>query len=139
MDDRATVRRALAADTRETFDRRVSEQAATLRAAIADGDFDGEGFAVGLEVECYGVDADGRLATLPEALFRSTGRTREIGRHNIEHNSTPQPFDPEGVATQAGELRTAVTDLRADAAVGAADRRIIADGMWTIPPADGSH
>ena len=139
MDDRATVRRALAADTRETFDRRVSEQAATLRAAIADGDFDGEGFAVGLEVECYGVDADGRLATLPEGLFRSTGRTREIGRHNIEHNSTPQPFDPEGVATQAGELRTAVTDLRADAAAGTADRRIIADGMWTIPPVGGSN
>ena len=101
MDTRAAVRRALDADTRETFDRRVSQQAAALRTAIADGEFDGEGFAVGLEVECYGIDTDGRLATLPDTLFGSPGRTREIGRHNIELNSTPQPFDPEGVATQA--------------------------------------
>jgi hypothetical protein len=139
MDDRATVRRALKADTRETFDRRVDEQAAALRAAIRDGEFDGAGFAVGLEVECYAVDGAERLTTLPDALFRPPGRTREIGRHNIELNSTPQPFDPEGVATQATELRTAVADLRDDAAAVDADPRLITDGMWTIPPSEGSQ
>ena len=139
MDDRAAVQRALDADTRETFDQRVREQAAALRAAIENGEFDGEGFAVGLEVECYGVDDDGRLATLPDALFGSPGRTREIGRHNVECNSTPQPFDPEGIAAQASELRTAISGLREDAAAGNDARRIIADGMWTIPPAEGSH
>ncbi|TQQ79624.1 hypothetical protein [Halonotius roseus] len=139
MDDRATVRRALAADTRETFDRRVAEQAAALRTAIRDGDFDGAGFAVGLEVECYAVDGAGRLTTLPDTLFGAPGRTREIGRHNVELNSTPHPFDPEGVAAQATELQTAVDDLRAEAAAVDADCRIITDGMWTIPPNEGSQ
>ena len=138
MDDRATVRRALEGDSRETFDRRVREQAAALRTAIDKGEFDGEGFAVGLEVEYYGVDDEGRLATLPDALFGSPGRTREIGRHNVESNSTPKRFDPEGIAAQTAELRRAVADLRADAADDDA-RRIITDGMWTIPPAEGSQ
>lgn len=139
MNDRATVRRALTADTRETFDRRVGEQATTLREAIRNGEFDGEGFAVGLEVECYGIDGEGRLTTLPDALFAGPSRTREIGRHNVELNSTPQPFDPKGVAAQATELQTAVADLRDDAAASDADCRIITDGMWTISPAEGSQ
>jgi len=139
MDDRAMVRQALAADTRETFDRRVDEQAAALRAAIHDGDFDGEGFAVGLEVECYAVDDDGKLTTVPETLFAASGRTREIGRHNIELNSTPQPFDPAGLTAQATELRTAIDDIRDEAAAGDADHQIILDGMWTIPPTEGSQ
>jgi len=139
MDDRAMVRQAFAVDTRETFDRRVDEQAAALRRAIRDGDFDGDGFAVGLEVECYAVDDDGKLTTVPEPLFEASGRTREIGRHNVELNSTPRPFDPEGIATQASELREAVADLRDDAAAVDADARIITDGMWTIPPSEGSR
>jgi len=139
MDDRAMVRLALAADTRETFDRRVDEQAAALRRAIRGGDFDGEGFAVGLEVECYAVDDDGRLTPVPETLFAASGRTREIGRHNIELNSTPQPFDPAGLAAQATELRTAIADIRNEAAAGDADSQIALDGMWTIPPQAGSQ
>ena len=139
MDDRATVQRAVDADSRETFDRRVDEQAAALRTAIGEGEFDGEGFAVGLEVEYYAVDDEGRLGMLPDALFGSAGRTREIGRHNVESNSTPEAFDPEGIAAQTAELRRAVADLRADAADNDDARRIITDGMWTIPPAEGSR
>ena len=136
MDDRAMVRRALAADTRETFARRVDSQAAALRTAIANGEFDAEGFAVGLEVECYGVDTGGRLTALPDKLFGTRGRTREIGRHNVELNSTPQPLTPDGIDAQAAGLRTAVADLQDHAAD---DARIITDGMWTIPPSEGSQ
>ncbi|ERH00391.1 MAG: hypothetical protein J07HN6_02010, partial [Halonotius sp. J07HN6] len=62
MDDlRATVGRALSAETRETFDQRVAEQAADLRGLIDAGAFNSSGFAVGLECELYGVDSDGHL------------------------------------------------------------------------------
>ncbi|TQQ80914.1 hypothetical protein EGH24_07085 [Halonotius terrestris] len=140
MDDvRRFVRRALSTDTREEFDRRVTEQATALRAAISEGAYDSSGFAVGLECECYGVDGEDRLRRLPDALFEGTGRTREIGRHNVELNSTPQPFDADGTTAHATELRTALADLREDAAACDADCRIVTDGMWTIPPAEGSH
>jgi hypothetical protein len=140
MDDvRRTVRRALSADTRAEFDRRVAEQAADLRAAISDGDFDSAGFAVGLECECYGVDGEGQLTTLPDALFAAAGRTREIGCHNVELNSPPQPFDDDGVAAHAAALRTAVADLRADGDATDDACRVATDAMWTVPPAAGSH
>jgi hypothetical protein len=137
MDDiRGTVGRALSAETRETFDQRVAEQAADLRGLIDAGAFDSSGFAVGLECELYGVDSDGHLATLPDALYDSDGRTREIGLHNIELNSTPQPFDPDGVVAHSDELTTAVADLSEAAAAN--DIHIATDGMWTIPPDGGT-
>jgi len=136
MDDlRGTVGRALSAETRETFDQRVAEQAADLRGLI-DGDaFDSSGFAVGLECELYAVGDDGHLATVPDALYDADGRTREIGLHNIELNSTPQPFDADGVAAHAEEFATAVADLRA---ATDDETQIVADGMWTIPPDGGT-
>ena len=135
MDDlRGTVRQALSAETRETFDQRVAEQAADLRGLIDAGTFDSSGFAVGLECELYGVDDDGQLATLSDALYDADGRTREIGRHNIELNSTPQPFDSDGVAAHAEAFATAVADLRA----ATDETHIATDGMWTIPPAGGT-
>lgn len=134
-DLQAAVSRSLSRETRELFDQRVAEQAAALRESITDGAFDSSGFAVGLEVELYAVDTDDRLTEVPPALFAAEGRTKEIGRHNIELNSTPQPFSPSGIDAQAAALQTAVSELRNQAG----EIRLIADGLWTTPPAGGSR
>ena len=51
------VTSSLAEETASEFAARVDEQAATLRRAIEAGEFDNEGFSVGLEVELYAINA----------------------------------------------------------------------------------
>ncbi|MFC6863690.1 hypothetical protein ACFQGE_09460 [Halomicroarcula sp. GCM10025817] len=51
------VTKSLADETDREFGARVDEQADALREAIAAGEFDNEGFSVGLEVELYAVNA----------------------------------------------------------------------------------
>ncbi|MFW6321398.1 MAG: hypothetical protein ACOC0Z_06060 [Halohasta sp.] len=137
MDDLVrTVERVRAADTEAAFDRRVAEQADRLRAAIDAGSFDSDGFAVGLELECYAVDDAGRLTRLDDSLFENGEWSREIGLHNLEVNASPQRFDPDGVDAQSTELAETIAALR--------DRldpetAVVFDGMWTIPPAQGSR
>jgi len=132
----ATVRRALDPDTQSTFDRRVAEQADRLRAELDRGAFDSSGFAVGLEVELYAVDEKGALTRIDETVFGEGTYAREIGLHNVELNASPQRFDPAGVDAQAIELRAAVDDLRET--LSERRQQAILDGMWTIPPAEGS-
>mgnify|MGYP006279080679 CR=1 FL=1 len=136
MDTVATIRRALDPDTQSTFDRRVAEQADELRDDLAAGTFDSAGFAVGIELELYVVDETGALTPIVEEVFATDDYTREIGLHNVELNASPQPFDPAGVDTQATELRAAVEGLRET--LSADGQQLVADGMWTIPPAEGS-
>ena len=133
----ATVRRALDPDTQSTFDRRVSRQAAQLRDELAAGAFDSTGFAVGVELELYAVDETGALAPIDNAVFDDGGYTREIGLHNVELNASPQRFDPAGVDAQATELRGAVGRLRET--LSARGQQPVLDGMWTIPPVEGSR
>ena len=52
------VRQSLADETYSEFADRVDDQAATLRAALEAGRFDNDGFTVGLEVECYAINAE---------------------------------------------------------------------------------
>ena len=136
MDTVATVRRALDPDTQSTFDRRVSRQADELRTELAAGAFDSSGFAVGVELELYAVDETGALTPIDESAFADGGYAREIGLHNVELNATPQRFDPAGVEAQATELRTAVDRLRGT--LSTRSQQPVLDGMWTIPPAEGS-
>ncbi len=131
-----TVRRVLEAETAERFDRRVDAQAAQLRSALASGCFDSSGFAVGLELELYAVDDADRLTPIDQDVFGEE-YAREIGLHNVECNASPQPFDPAGLTQQAAELRESVAELRRR--LEAHDQQAVCDGMWTIPPAAGSH
>ncbi len=131
-----TVRRVLDSDTASVFDRRVDEQAGQLRAKLDSGAFDSSGFAVGLELELYAVDDSGALARIDETVFGDIF-VREIGLHNVECNASPQAFDPAGTKQQAAELRDAVDDLQAR--LSADDQRAVCDGMWTIPPREGSR
>jgi hypothetical protein len=133
----ATVRRALDPDTQSTFDRRVAEQADRLRAELDGGAFDSSGFAVGLELELYAVDETDALTRIDETIFADETYAREIGLHNVELNASPQPFDPAGVDAQTTELRAAVGDLQER--LSERRQQAILDGMWTIPPAEGSR
>lgn len=134
MDSRETVRETRRAATREAFDRRVEAQAEAVREAFDRERFDG-GFALGLELEGYATDADGRLARVPDSAFGSVCE-RELGRHNAELNTPRSGFDPAGVGTQATELERRVGRVRE--AFDAAGLRFVTDGMWTIPPPEGS-
>lgn len=130
------VTRSLADDTRREFDRRVDEQAATLSDAIHDGRLDNPEFGLGLELEAYAVDDAGRLARIPDPVFESDCE-RELGLHNAELNTEPTPFDGPGIAGQAAQLRRHYRSVQAAAAdVGL---EVVLDGMWTVPPAEGTR
>lgn len=135
MSDRLElVIRSLSEDARATFDARVQTQAARLVEAIDAGELDSPGFAVGLELEVYAVDDEGRLATLPEAVFEACNK--ELGCHNAELNVSPSPLDASGLAEQAAAVADAVEAARtAFVDVGL---ELALDAMWTIPPPEGS-
>lgn len=133
MDCAAIVRQSRSAATRRTFRRRVKRQAAALRERLRAGEFDG-GFRLGLELEGYTVDGDGRLAAAPETAMPPVCE-RELGRHNAELNTPAATFDPEGVTRQANSLTERVTAVRE--AFAARDRRFVTDGIWTVGPPEG--
>jgi hypothetical protein len=132
--DAALVRATRRPAIHEEFERRVTEQAAQLRRAFAAGRFDG-GFKVGLELEGYAVDSEGRLARVPEPAFEGVCE-RELGRHNAEVNTPATSFDAEGLTTQAEVLAESVDAV--DQVCREVGRRFVTDGLWTIPPPGGS-
>ena len=130
------VGESLTETTATEFADRVASQAAELKTAIAAGEFDSPGFAVGLEMEVYAVDDDGRLAPLPGQVFEGVAK-KELGVHNAELNTDPDPFDATGLAAQADQIRERTEHARQEAA--AAGLELVLDAMWTVPPAAGSR
>ncbi|MFB6228773.1 MAG: hypothetical protein ABEH88_09485, partial [Halobacteriales archaeon] len=130
----ALVKRSLDPDNCETFDRRVEAEAAYLREELRSGRLDNADPAVGMELECYAVDSEGRLAAVPEAVLKETPVNAELGVHNVEVNTDPDLL-PEGIERQATAIREqfAAAEERSD------HRRIVLDAMWTIPPAEGTR
>ncbi|AKH97273.1 glutamate--cysteine ligase family protein [Halanaeroarchaeum sulfurireducens] len=130
------VARSVAEETRAEFEERVRANAAFLREELEDGRLDNADPTIGLELECYAVTEDGRLVGIPEGTFETTPVNRELGRHNIEVNTTPQVLGEEGVTEQAAEI----ADHLATARNRLEDEglQIALDAMWTVPPAQGS-
>lgn len=129
------VRSSLSAECLDTFTARVRRQADNLIDEIDTGALDNPDFAIGLELEVYGVDGDGRLATVPDPVFEVCNK--ELGRHNAEINSQPSPFDSTGLSEQADRIRDGIAE--AMAAFDDASLKLVLDSMWTIPPAEGTE
>ena len=115
-----------------TFDERVREDAAVIKAEIEAGTFDNPQAIVGLEYEFYGVREEGSLARIPRRLLEFVGFEKELGLHNAEMTTSPQPLNEWGLAAQEAEVCA-----RLEAAAGPMDAEglhLVSDGMWTIPP-----
>ncbi|WP_459192961.1 hypothetical protein [Halosimplex sp. J119] len=128
----ARVRAALSVDAEE-FDRRAAEEAERLKAEVRDGTFDNTEAIVGLELELYAVDArSGSLRRVPRGLLGLIGFEKELGLHNAEMQTSPQPLNEHGLAAQEQELKANLVP-----ALKRTDRddiRLVSDGMWTVPP-----
>jgi len=131
------VRESFLAETHERFDRRVDEQAEQVLADVREGRLDAGDFAVGVELEAYVVDDEGRPTPIPERAFEAAGCAKELGLHNVEINTAPDVLSPTGLERQAAELRERIARTRdAMAEVGG---RLVLDAMWTTPPAGGTE
>ncbi|MFC7096177.1 hypothetical protein [Halobaculum marinum] len=134
----------------EAFEARAAADAETVKAELRDGTFDNHQSIVGLEYEFYAVsegrwrdgrdggDADGssasasHLSRVPRRLLELIGFEKELGLHNAEMTTSPQPLNADGLRAQASEVRArlsaALDTTRAEG------MRLVSDGMWTIPP-----
>jgi len=128
------------------FQEQVRSDAAALKDELDAGTFDNRQGIVGLEYEFYaasdpetsrrgeGGETDlGALTRVPRGLLELIGFEKELGLHNAEMCTSPQPMNRHGLATQEAEVKARLS--------AALDRtrqegmRLVSDGLWTIPPA----
>jgi len=124
------------------FRARAEAEAEIVKQELRAGAFDNHQSIVGFEYEFYAV-ADGRwredrseecrLARIPRRLLELTGFEKELGLHNVEMNTSPQPLSNHGLAAQAAEVRARLS--AAQDCASAEGMRPVSDGIWTIPPA----
>ncbi len=136
------VREALAVDP-EAFTARAEEEAEVVKQGLHDGVFDNHQSIVGFEYEFYAV-ADGRwseesrageyaLMRVPRRLLELMGFEKELGLHNAEMCTSPQPLSDHGLRAQLAEVRARLE--AAENCAGVEGMRLVSDGVWTIPPA----
>ena len=138
----ARVREVLEVDP-EAFQHRAAVDAETVKALLREGAFDNHQSIVGFEYEFYAV-SEGRwsgeddpagaysLARVPRRLLSLIGFEKELGLHNAEMTTSPQPLNAEGLRTQGSEVRARLS--AAEETTAAEGMRLVSDGMWTIPP-----
>ena len=117
----------------ETFQQRVREDAEVIKNEIAAGTFDNPQAIVGLEYEFYAVADDCSLARVPRRVLSFVGFEAELGLHNAEMTTSPQPLNRYGLAAQEAEVKAKFDAAREPMA--AEGLHLVSDGMWTIPPA----
>jgi hypothetical protein len=116
----------------ETFQERVREDAEVIKSEIAAGTFDNPQAIVGLEYEYYAVSDDGSLARVPRRVLEFVGFEKELGLHNAEMTTSPQPLNEYGLRAQEAEVQANFDAAREPMA--AEGLHLVSDGMWTIPP-----
>lgn len=134
--------RAVQAVDAEAFAERAAEDAEVVKSLLREGAFDNHRSVIGLEYEFYAA-ADGRwaegeatdctLMRVPRRLFDLIDFEKELGLHNAEMTTSPQPFNSYGMAAQAAEVRSHLQNARDS--TKAEGMRLVSDALWTIPPA----
>ena len=138
----AAVGDALAVDVEE-FEAQARTEAEAVKSELREGTFDNHQSIVGLEYEFYAV-ADGRweasddagiygLMRVPRRLLELIGFEKELGLHNAEMTTSPQPLNADGLRAQESEVRARLA--AAQGCTAAEGIRLVSDGLWTIPPA----
>src|SRR6056297_543330 len=86
-----------------------------------------------MELELYAVDDQtDALRRVPRQLLELIGFEKELGLHNAEMQTSPQPLNSHGLAAQRDELKASL--LPAQQRVQSEGIRLVSDGMWTVPP-----
>jgi hypothetical protein len=117
----------------EAFASRVEAETASLREEIDDGTFDNPQAIVGLEYEFYAVDAEtDALMRVPRRLLEYIGFEKELGLHNAELSTAPQPLSSYGLRAQEAEVQAKLE--AAETEVAREGMTLVSDGMWTVPP-----
>jgi hypothetical protein len=141
--------RDLAARVNEVLDVDVAEfraqaqaDAEVVKSELRDGTFDNHRSIVGLEYEFYAVadgrwrreseDAGSELVRVPRRLLELIRFEKELGLHNAEMTTSPQPLNADGLRAQAAGVRSHLESaLQTTRSEG---MRLVSDGIWTIPP-----
>ncbi|WP_158057509.1 hypothetical protein [Halorussus halophilus] len=126
------VEDVLAVDA-DDFQSRVEEDAEVIVEEIDAGTFDNPQAIIGFEYEFYAVDAEtAALTRVPRRLLELIGFEKELGLHNAEMSTSPQPLNEHGLAAQESEVKARLS--AAEERTGAEGMRLVSDGLWTIPP-----
>jgi hypothetical protein len=117
----------------EQFREEAKAEAEILKDEVRSGTFDNTQALIGLELELYGVDnRTDSLRRMPRNLLGLIGFEKELGLHNAELQTSPEPLTRYGLIAQEKELQAHVAP--AQEKTDAENLRLVADGMWTIPP-----
>ncbi|MFC6939848.1 hypothetical protein ACFQE8_07695 [Salinirubellus sp. GCM10025818] len=126
------VRQALDVD-REEFERRVADEVEELKRELHEGAFDNPQAIVGFEYEFYAVNAEtDALMRVPRRLLEFIGFEKELGLHNAEMQTTPQPLSSYGLRATTAEVQAKLDAAQRE--VRNEGMRLVSDGMWTVPP-----
>jgi hypothetical protein len=136
------VAEVLAVDADE-FSSQAEEDAEVVKAALREGTFDNHQSIIGLEYEFYAVaqgrwtageddGENGQLRRVPRRLLEYVGFEKELGLHNAEMCTNPQPLNPHGIRAQVAEVRARLS--AAQDVMNAEGMRLVSDAMWTVPP-----
>ncbi|WP_128478441.1 glutamate--cysteine ligase family protein [Halorussus pelagicus] len=117
----------------DEFQAQVEADAEVIVEEIEDGTFDNPQAIIGFEYEFYAVDAEsGALRRVPRRLLDLIGFEKELGLHNAEMSTSPQPLNTHGLAAQEAEVKAQLS--AAEDRTGAEGMRLVSDAMWTVPP-----
>jgi gamma-glutamyl:cysteine ligase YbdK (ATP-grasp superfamily) len=126
------VHEAFAVDA-EDFRSQATAEAEELKSEVQDGTFDNTQALVGLELELYSVDArTDDLRRMSRHLLNLIGFEKELGLHNAEIQTSPDPLTQYGLIAQEKELQAHIAP--AQEKTNAENLQLVTDGMWTVPP-----
>src|SRR6056297_3322043 len=117
----------------DEFQAEVEADAEVIVEEVDDGTFDNPQAIVGFEYEYYAVDAETTaLNRVPRRLLDLIGFEKELGLHNAEMSTSPQPLNSHGLAAQEAEVKARLS--AAEDRTGSEGMALVSDALWTIPP-----